>query len=109
MTYAVAVNVFGWWAQIHPGVRQPALHSPWPPPPRPALTPARPVHLPCWQHGIFEGRKPALLDSFFQSIVLAPFFVFNEVLFWMGFRADLKKRLDAEVAKRKAARARKSQ
>lgn len=68
-----------------------------------------PAHCPSPQHAIFEGRKPALLDSFFQSLVLAPFFVFNEILFWMGFRADLKKRLEKEVAKRKAERARKSQ
>ncbi|GAA5880449.1 hypothetical protein JCM16303_005386 [Sporobolomyces ruberrimus] len=44
-------------------------------------------------HGKFEGRAPALLDSLLQSIVLAVFFVFLEVLFFVGYRPNLFKRL----------------
>ncbi|GAA6007720.1 hypothetical protein JCM11491_003940 [Sporobolomyces phaffii] len=44
-------------------------------------------------HGKFEGRAPALLDSLLQSIVLAVFFVFLEVLFYLGYRPALFKRL----------------
>jgi 2-hydroxy fatty acid dioxygenase len=35
-------------------------------------------------HAVFEGRKPALLDSFVQSLVVAPLFVFLELLFALG-------------------------
>lgn len=44
-------------------------------------------------HGKFEGRAPALLDSLFQSLVLAVFFVFMEVLFMAGYKPQLHKRL----------------
>lgn len=44
-------------------------------------------------HGKFEGRAPALLDSLFQSLVLAVFFVFMEVLFMIGYKPQLHKRL----------------
>lgn len=44
-------------------------------------------------HGKFEGRAPALLDSLFQSLVLAVFFVFMEILFEMGYKPELHKRL----------------
>jgi len=37
-------------------------------------------------HGIIEKRKPALFDNLYQSIVLAPFFVwFESVLFPLGY------------------------
>lgn len=45
-------------------------------------------------HAVAEKRKPALLDSFFQSLVLAPLFVWFELLFFMGYR----KRLHADVS-----------
>ncbi|MCJ1397357.1 hypothetical protein MMC11_000550 [Xylographa trunciseda] len=45
-------------------------------------------------HGVFEGRKPALLDNLVQAILLAPFFVWMEVLFYFGYRPELKSRLD---------------
>jgi uncharacterized membrane protein YGL010W len=48
-------------------------------------------------HGKFEGRAPALLDNLVQALFLAPFFVWMEVLFMLGYRPDLKKRLDAAV------------
>ena len=44
-------------------------------------------------HGKFEGRAPALLDSLLQSLVLAVFFVWLEVLFFFGYRPQLFKRL----------------
>jgi uncharacterized membrane protein YGL010W len=47
---ALAVHILSWYMQIHPG------------------------------HGVFEGRKPALMDSFVQSLVTAPLFVWFEVL-----------------------------
>ncbi|KAF2238100.1 DUF962-domain-containing protein [Viridothelium virens] len=57
-------------------------------------------------HGVFEGRAPALLDNLLQAFLLAPFFVWLEVLFFFGYRPELKSRLDKsveqEVAKLKA-------
>lgn len=50
-------------------------------------------------HGAFEKRAPALLDSLVQAIVLAPFFVFMEVLFIFGYRPELQKRIDVAVEK----------
>lgn len=56
----------------------------------------------CWilqfiGHGKFEGRAPALLDNLVQAFFLAPFFVFLEVLFMLGYRPELKSRLDKHV------------
>ena len=45
-------------------------------------------------HGIFEGRAPALLDNLVQAAFLAPFFVWMEILFALGYRPELKRRLD---------------
>ncbi|KAL8730638.1 MAG: hypothetical protein Q9166_003951 [cf. Caloplaca sp. 2 TL-2023] len=50
-------------------------------------------------HGIFEGRAPALLDNLVQAFFLAPFFVWMEVLFRLGYRPELKSRLDKAVEK----------
>lgn len=50
-------------------------------------------------HGVYEGRAPALLDNLLQSLVLAPFFVFMEVLFKFGYRPELQKRVETAVAK----------
>ncbi|GAA5828472.1 hypothetical protein JCM11251_006264 [Rhodosporidiobolus azoricus] len=44
-------------------------------------------------HGKFERRAPALLDSLLQSLVLAVFFVWLEVLFFLGYRPALYERL----------------
>ncbi|KAL1302454.1 hypothetical protein AAFC00_002846 [Neodothiora populina] len=49
-------------------------------------------------HGVFERRAPALLDNLVQALFLAPFFVWLEVLFWLGYRPELKSRLDKAVA-----------
>ncbi|GAM90898.1 hypothetical protein ANO11243_089440 [Dothideomycetidae sp. 11243] len=50
-------------------------------------------------HGIFEGRAPALLDNLVQALFLAPFFVWLEILFSLGYRPELKARLDKAVQK----------
>lgn len=60
-------------------------------------------------HGKFEGRAPALLDNLVQALVLAPFFVWMEVLFKLGYRPELRSRVDKavekEIAKFKASKA----
>ena len=48
-------------------------------------------------HGVFEGRAPALLDNLVQALFLAPFFVWMEVLFSVGYRPELKARVDSAV------------
>lgn len=60
------------------------------------------VNVICWLaqfvgHGKFEGRAPALLDNLVQALFLAPFFVWFEILFALGYRPDLKGRLDKAV------------
>lgn len=60
------------------------------------------VHVVAWiaqfiGHGVFEGRAPALLDNLVQAIFLAPFFVWLEILFFFGYRPELKARLDKSV------------
>ncbi|KAI9722609.1 MAG: hypothetical protein M1812_001540 [Candelaria pacifica] len=48
-------------------------------------------------HGMFEGRAPALLDNLVQAFILAPFFVWFEILFFFGYRPELKRRMDQAV------------
>lgn len=60
------------------------------------------IHIVSWVaqfigHGAFEGRAPALLDNLVQAFFLAPFFVWLEVLFYFGYRPELKSRLDKSV------------
>lgn len=71
------------------------------------------VHITSWLaqfigHGVYEGRAPALLDNLVQAVFLAPFFVWMEVLFFFGYRPELKGRLDKaverEVAKYRVSR-----
>jgi uncharacterized membrane protein YGL010W len=50
-------------------------------------------------HGVYEGRAPALLDNLVQALVLAPFFVFMEILFKFGYRPELQKRVNDAVEK----------
>jgi uncharacterized membrane protein YGL010W len=63
-------------------------------------------------HGKFEGRAPALLDNLFQAVFLAPLFVWLELLFKLGYRPELKSRVDTaveiEVAKFRAKKAQKN-
>jgi len=74
--------------------------------PREAWIYATIIHILSWffqvsvGHYIFEKRKPALLDSLFQSTILAPLFVYYEVLFWLGFKKELKKELQVEINKK---------
>ncbi|KAL1609338.1 hypothetical protein SLS59_001703 [Nothophoma quercina] len=60
------------------------------------------VNVACWiaqfvGHGKFEGRAPALLDNLVQAFFLAPFFVWFEILFSLGYRPELKSRIDKAV------------
>ncbi|KAF1959063.1 DUF962-domain-containing protein [Byssothecium circinans] len=48
-------------------------------------------------HSVFEGRAPALVDNLVQALFLAPFFVWFEILFSLGYRPDLKNRLNKAV------------
>lgn len=48
-------------------------------------------------HGVYEGRAPALLDNLVQAIFLAPFFVWLEGLFALGYRPELRGRLEKQV------------
>ncbi|GAK64099.1 DUF962-domain-containing protein [Moesziomyces antarcticus] len=48
-------------------------------------------------HGVHEGRAPALLDNLLGAVVLAPFFVFLEVIFHFGYRPQLQKELKNDV------------
>lgn len=63
-------------------------------------------------HGKFEGRAPALLDNLFQAIFLAPLFVWLELLFIVGYRPELKNRVDkavrVEIAKFREQKAKKA-
>jgi uncharacterized membrane protein YGL010W len=50
-------------------------------------------------HRVYEERAPALLDNLLQAVVLAPFFVFMEILFKFGYRPELQKRVNEAVEK----------
>ncbi|KAG2174064.1 hypothetical protein INT44_000178 [Umbelopsis vinacea] len=54
-------------------------------------------------HGVAEKRSPKLLDNLIQALVLAPFFVFFEILFTLGYRPKLHKEMMIEVNKDVAA------
>lgn len=70
--YAIGVHLLSWYAQIHVG------------------------------HIMLEHRKPALLDSFFQSLALANLFVWMEFLFACGYRKDLHARLNERIVAERA-------
>lgn len=62
------------------------------------------LHVAAWisqfvGHGVFEGRKPALMDNLLQALHAAVFFVWLEVLFKLGYKPALKKELDALTVK----------
>ena len=68
-----------------------------------ALLYAAGVHVVSWiaqfiGHGKYEGRAPALLDNLVQAVVLAPLFVWLEFLFSLGYRPELKMRLDTAIS-----------
>ena len=63
------------------------------------------IHLACWimqfvGHGIFEGRSPSLLDNLAQSFLMAPYFCFLEVCFWLGFRTDFREKTTPIILRR---------
>lgn len=60
------------------------------------------VHIVSWLaqfigHGKFEGRAPALVDNLVQALFLAPFFVWFEILFYFGYRPELKARVQKQI------------
>jgi 2-hydroxy fatty acid dioxygenase len=50
-------------------------------------------------HKVFEGRSPALLDNLAQAFLMAPFFVWLEILFFFGYKPQLHKDLDGIIGK----------
>ncbi|ORC92006.1 uncharacterized protein TM35_000042200 [Trypanosoma theileri] len=52
-------------------------------------------------HAFFEKRSPALLDDPFQALHSSVFFVWLEVLFYFGYKPELKKELDMLISKKK--------
>ncbi|CDH50332.1 duf962 domain protein [Lichtheimia corymbifera JMRC:FSU:9682] len=50
-------------------------------------------------HGVAEKRRPKLVDNLVQALVSAPYFVFFEVLFALGYRPSLRKQVEVEVQK----------
>lgn len=67
-------------------------------------------------HGLAEKRAPALLDNllggkilyfntnrslicFLVAVVLAPFFVHLEILFGLGYKPEMHKRINNEIGK----------
>jgi uncharacterized membrane protein YGL010W len=54
-------------------------------------------------HYIWEKRAPALFDSLLQAIFIAPFFVWLECLFYMGYRKEFQFHVAHDAAKNIAA------
>ena len=52
----------------------------------------------------FEGRRPALVDNLFQ-IFVAPLFLAAEVFFALGYKPELRKRIQLNSSARSAPRA----
>ena len=46
---------------------------------------------------MFEGRAPALLDSWDQAFITAPLFVILEILFFLGYRKQFYQDCMGEV------------
>ena len=42
---------------------------------------------------VFEGKKPALADNFFQ-IFIAPIFLMAEIFFALGYKRDVAERIE---------------
>jgi len=62
------------------------------------------LHISAWiaqfaGHYIWEKRAPALFDSLLQAIFIAPFFVWLECLFSLGYRKEFKAKVTNEAAK----------
>ncbi|CAO3590699.1 unnamed protein product [Absidia cylindrospora] len=66
------------------------------------------LHITSWifqfiGHGAAEKRSPKLMDNLVQALVSAPYFVFFEVLFALGYRSKLRNEMMIEVEKDVAA------
>lgn len=59
---ALLIHLVGWYVQIHPG------------------------------HAIYEGAKPAVLDSFASAITSAPLFAYYEGLWFVGLNKGLQEK-----------------
>jgi uncharacterized membrane protein YGL010W len=71
---------------------------------RDAMTSAGILHIVSWiaqflGHGLAEKRAPALLDNLLGAVVLAPFFVHLEILFGLGYKPELHKRIQNDIGK----------
>lgn len=94
LSWAVAIGIPTWLAATHWAATRPAT----------ATREAAAAHAASWAaqvilgHGLTEGRRPALVDSLAQSLVLAPLFAWCEFLFAVGYRPGLKRAVDAGVA-----------
>ncbi len=58
------------------------------------------VHIVSWViqflgHGLWEKRKPALMESLWQAFLMAPLFVFVEFLFWLGWNPAFESEIEA--------------
>ena len=71
--FAFILHALAWYMQIHPG------------------------------HKVFEGVKPALLDSFGQALGVAPMFAFLEGVWAAGALPDMKARVLVLVSENRAA------
>lgn len=47
---------------------------------------------------VFEGKKPALMDNFFQ-VLIAPIFLMAEVFFAFGYKRDVAERMEQMAAR----------
>ena len=50
-------------------------------------------------HGVFEGRRPALVDSAVQAFLTAPFFIFFEYCFLLGLFPELHAEINRGIYK----------
>ncbi|OMH79444.1 putative endoplasmic reticulum membrane protein [Zancudomyces culisetae] len=48
-------------------------------------------------HFTFEKRAPALFDNLLQAFAMAPFFVFLEILFTLGYRKEFCEEMNNEI------------
>ncbi|CAM9270446.1 unnamed protein product [Ascophyllum nodosum] len=49
-------------------------------------------------HFVHEGRSPALVDNLFQAFLAAPLFVLCEILFELGYKPEMHRRIQARAA-----------
>lgn len=71
------------------------------------------IHLVCWTiqfygHFKYENNKPAVFDNLIQPLVLAPYFVVFEILWYFGYCLELKKSV-LKSSKKNASTASKSE